>query len=272
MDVRNWEYFVDNGLPVVGATVKARDAVLTHPNTGTVLATTSTDSNGMWAFVGLTDTPKDVEVIWGASSQYHRWYKGMAKTGVSALFFEGQTGLLSAGGWTNAPTVTGALGANSINVATTGAAAGEIKATTGTFSGGLNAGTTGAAAGEVKTSSHAKIGGTVFPSGQTSQGFRALTPTTVPNTGTNWIVVGVNSVGLLYVTDPGITGDTALIMLLSGAGVSTSALNSNATTWNLGTDAGTNWAVFRDGATGEYRIKNRSSTNNRIVAYVYIGT
>lgn len=78
MDLRNWEFYED-GNALAGASVKVRDAVLTHPNGGTVLATTTTGPNGEWAFTGLTDTAKDVEVIWGNVSQYHRWYKGMTR-------------------------------------------------------------------------------------------------------------------------------------------------------------------------------------------------
>jgi hypothetical protein len=86
MDLRNWEFYIDNGNPVVGATVKVRDAILSHPNTGTVLSSTTTDANGMWAVTSLTDTPKDVEVIWGNVSQFHKWYKGMTRHDVSAVF------------------------------------------------------------------------------------------------------------------------------------------------------------------------------------------
>jgi hypothetical protein len=85
MDLRNWEYYQNSSIALVGASVKVRDAVLTHPNTGTVLATTTTDSNGMWAFVGLTDTPKDIEVVWGSSSEFHKWYKGLTEVGVQQL-------------------------------------------------------------------------------------------------------------------------------------------------------------------------------------------
>jgi hypothetical protein len=86
MQLRNWEFF-DNGNPVVGASVYVRDGVLTHPNTNTVLAATSTDTNGMWQFGSLTDTPKDVEVVWGASNQYHKWYKGMTRHNVAFVTF-----------------------------------------------------------------------------------------------------------------------------------------------------------------------------------------
>lgn len=85
MDLRNWEFY-DSGDPLVGATVKVRDAILTHPNAGTVLATTTTDNNGAWTFTGLTDTAKDVEVIWGNVSQYHKWYKGMTQHSIGTLF------------------------------------------------------------------------------------------------------------------------------------------------------------------------------------------
>jgi hypothetical protein len=87
MDLRNWEFYVDNGSPVVGANVYIRDAILTHPNTGTVVGSAITNSNGMWAVTGLTNTPKDVEVVWGNINQYHKWYKGMTQHNVDAIFF-----------------------------------------------------------------------------------------------------------------------------------------------------------------------------------------
>jgi hypothetical protein len=86
MQLRNWELF-DTNLPVIGATVNVRDAILAHPNTGTVVASTTTDSNGMWAVTGLTDTPKDVEVIWGNVGQYHKWYKGYTQHDIDLIFF-----------------------------------------------------------------------------------------------------------------------------------------------------------------------------------------
>lgn len=85
MDLRNWEFY-ESGDALVGATVRVREAVLTHPNADTILASTTTDVNGAWAFTGLTNTPKDVEVIWGSTSQYHRWYKGMTRHNVGYVF------------------------------------------------------------------------------------------------------------------------------------------------------------------------------------------
>lgn len=87
MDIRNWEFY-DSGLALVGATVNVRDAILAHPNTTTILATTTTDINGAWAFTGLTDTAKDVEVIWGNVGQYHKWYKGLTRHDTGVIFFE----------------------------------------------------------------------------------------------------------------------------------------------------------------------------------------
>lgn len=87
MDIRNWEFY-DDGTALVGATVRVRDALLTHPNGGTVLASTTTDSNGAWAFTGLTDAAKDVEVIWGNVGQHHRWYKGFTRHNTGTIFFE----------------------------------------------------------------------------------------------------------------------------------------------------------------------------------------
>lgn len=86
MDLRNWEFY-ESGAALVGATVKVRDAVLTHPNTGTVLDTTTTSVDGAWAFTGLTDTAKDVEVIWGNVGQFHRWYKGSTRHVLGTITF-----------------------------------------------------------------------------------------------------------------------------------------------------------------------------------------
>lgn len=85
MQLQNYEFF-DNGNPVVGAAVYVRDATVGHPNTGTVLASGVTDANGLWSIAGLTDSPKDVEVVWGSVSQYHKWYKGYTLHGVYDVF------------------------------------------------------------------------------------------------------------------------------------------------------------------------------------------
>lgn len=108
MDLRNWETYIDSGAALIGASVYARDAVLTHPNTGTVVASTVTDSNGVWAFTGLTNTPKDIEVVWGNTSQYHKWYKGMTRHDVATIFFS-EAPVLPAG---SIPTA--ALAANAV--------------------------------------------------------------------------------------------------------------------------------------------------------------
>lgn len=85
MDLKNFESFVATGLPVSGATVEVREASDTHPNTGGVIASTTTNADGMWQFAGLTDTPKDVKVtylnnVW--------WYKGNSKHSVAKMYFE----------------------------------------------------------------------------------------------------------------------------------------------------------------------------------------
>jgi hypothetical protein len=75
VDLRNWE-FNTLGSAVVGADVYVYDAVLTHPNVGTVLASTTTNSDGMWAFAGLSDVAKDVKVVYAGKT---KWYKGMTR-------------------------------------------------------------------------------------------------------------------------------------------------------------------------------------------------
>jgi hypothetical protein len=84
MDLRNWEFNQTTGLPVVGAAVTAYEAALTHPPV-TSVGTTVTDSNGMWAFAGLSDAAKDVKVeAYGQT----KWYKGLTRHGVAAIFYE----------------------------------------------------------------------------------------------------------------------------------------------------------------------------------------
>lgn len=76
MDLRNWETFVDTGAAVVGALVEVMAASLTHPNPNPVLDSTSTDSNGMFEFTGLSDGPKDVKLTYQGKI---RWMKGLAR-------------------------------------------------------------------------------------------------------------------------------------------------------------------------------------------------
>lgn len=83
MDLRNWEHYADTGAPVVGATVEVREAGLTSPNVSAVLASTTTNADGMWAFTGLTDTPKDIKVLYSGQIW---WYKGLSRYSASAIF------------------------------------------------------------------------------------------------------------------------------------------------------------------------------------------
>lgn len=76
MWVRNWEHNFSSGLPVTGATVEARLASLVSPNTGSVVASTTTDANGMWEFTALADQAHDIKVISGGNIW---WHKGMTK-------------------------------------------------------------------------------------------------------------------------------------------------------------------------------------------------
>jgi hypothetical protein len=86
MDLRNWEHFADTGSPVNGATVEARLASLTSPNVGAVVATTTTNADGMWTFAGLADAPHDIKVTYLTQTW---WYKGLSRHSTSALFTEG---------------------------------------------------------------------------------------------------------------------------------------------------------------------------------------
>lgn len=74
MDLRNWEFFAGTSAAVVGANVSVYEASLSHPNPNSALATTTTNSDGMWSFTGLSDTPKDVKVEYAGRV---KWYKGL---------------------------------------------------------------------------------------------------------------------------------------------------------------------------------------------------
>lgn len=88
MDLRNWETFVGTGNAVVGATVEVRDASLTHPNPGSVLASTTTNGDGMWEFTGLSDGAKDVKITYLGKV---KWHKGMTKHSVGLVVGENFT-------------------------------------------------------------------------------------------------------------------------------------------------------------------------------------
>jgi hypothetical protein len=82
--IRNWEHNAASGLPISGATVEVRNASLVSPNTGTIIASTTTDANGMWEFTSLPDAAVDVKVISGGNIW---WHKGMTKHSVDAIFY-----------------------------------------------------------------------------------------------------------------------------------------------------------------------------------------
>jgi hypothetical protein len=88
MRLRNWEHSASSGLPIPGATVEARAASLVSPNSGTVIASTSTDSNGMWEFVSLPDSATDIKVISGANIW---WHKGLTRHNIDELFYNTPT-------------------------------------------------------------------------------------------------------------------------------------------------------------------------------------
>lgn len=84
MDLRNWEHNATSGTPIAGATVEARAASLTSPNTGPILASTTTNADGMWEFVGLADAAVDIKVTYTGNVW---WHKGLTKHNVSAIFY-----------------------------------------------------------------------------------------------------------------------------------------------------------------------------------------
>lgn len=85
VDLRNWETFAGTGAAVNGATVEVREADLAHPNPNAVLASTTTNADGMWEFTGLSAGPKDVKVTYLGKV---KWHKGMAKHSVGLVVGE----------------------------------------------------------------------------------------------------------------------------------------------------------------------------------------
>lgn len=85
MELRNWELFAVTANPVVGATVEVREAILGHPNTTTVIAAGVTNSDGMYAFTGLPEGPKDIKITYSGKI---KWVKGMAQHSISLIIGE----------------------------------------------------------------------------------------------------------------------------------------------------------------------------------------
>lgn len=84
MWLRNWEHNATSGLPIAGATVEARAASLVSPNTGPVVASTTTDVNGMWEFTSLADSAHDIKITYTGNVW---WHKGLTKHNVDAIFY-----------------------------------------------------------------------------------------------------------------------------------------------------------------------------------------
>jgi hypothetical protein len=74
--------FAGTAGPVVGANVSVYEASLTHPNPGAAITTTTTNSDGMWEFSGLSDSAKDVKVEYTSRV---KWYKGLTLHSVYAV-------------------------------------------------------------------------------------------------------------------------------------------------------------------------------------------
>lgn len=74
--LREWETFAGSNTPVVGATVNVRAASNTNPNAGAIVASTTTNSSGMWEFTSLADATYDVDITYNGRT---RWRKGNSK-------------------------------------------------------------------------------------------------------------------------------------------------------------------------------------------------
>lgn len=84
MWLRNWEHNATSGTPISGAVVEARAASLTSPNTGPVLASTTTNADGMWEFTSLADSAHDIKITYTGNVW---WHKGLTKHSVDAIYY-----------------------------------------------------------------------------------------------------------------------------------------------------------------------------------------
>lgn len=84
MWLRNWEHNSTSGLPISGATVEARAASLVSPNTGPVVASTATDTNGMWEFTSLAESAHDIKITYTGNVW---WHKGLTKHNIDYIFY-----------------------------------------------------------------------------------------------------------------------------------------------------------------------------------------
>jgi len=84
MILKNFEMEAGTGAPVSGATVQAYVASDTHPNPGTVVASTATNTSGMWELTGLADGVNyDIKVTSGSRV---KWYKGNTKHNAGHIY------------------------------------------------------------------------------------------------------------------------------------------------------------------------------------------
>lgn len=64
--------------------MEARAASLVSPNTGPIVASTTTDANGMWEFTALADSAHDIKITYSGNVW---WHKGLTKHNVDAIFY-----------------------------------------------------------------------------------------------------------------------------------------------------------------------------------------
>lgn len=112
--------------------------------------------------------------------------------------------------------------------------------------------------------------GTVFPSGQATVGFQGANASVADSGGTT--TIGTNVGGWLMLSDP-VGGGVLVTVCKYGSGVhGTPIINVGTDFDGSGTDTGSVWAVYRDGGTGVYTIKNkRGSGGARTVRWAFIG-
>lgn len=84
MYLRNWEHNATSGTPISGAVVEARAATLTSPNTGPVVASTTTNADGMWEFPSLAESTHDIKITYTGNVW---WHKGLTKHNVDYIYY-----------------------------------------------------------------------------------------------------------------------------------------------------------------------------------------
>lgn len=126
--------------------------------------------------------------------------------------------------------------------------------------GGLNSNTSGAATGEIKAASHIR-GDRMYLGLQSTYFITSRSAT--KGTGTT---VDFGAIyGWVFFQDS--NGQACIVLAQGGVGNVTTVYNSDATIWNINSDAGSNWAFYWSGSS--YILKNRSVGDLTYIAHEF---